>query len=184
MYTTTCGQHFPTRSTTTHFMNIVQLSEKIINQTGWNITANKCTAGCVHVCSRESSFNDIQMPGVCTAAAGCLWHYHWYWSRSNHFSILLLQLQVCLKDAPLSHSTGATTQMRIEWYEKTCTCMLTGWHIKLQVCEYFKKLRVGGRPKTVQHPGGHYSQYANHLIRHIEGISQCSWNAASSSIWH
>eukprot|EP00731_Ephydatia_muelleri_P020662 Em0013g389a len=45
------------------------------------------------------------------------------------------------------------------------------------VCEHFEKLRKGGRPKTVQHPGGHYSQYANHLIRHIEGISPLSLNA-------
>ena len=47
----------------------------------------------------------------------------------------------------------------------------------MQVCEHFDKLRKGGRPKTVQHTRGHYSQYANHLIRHIEGISPLSLNA-------
>ncbi|KAL5467432.1 hypothetical protein EMCRGX_G031654 [Ephydatia muelleri] len=73
----------------------------------------------------------------------------------------LQQLKVCLKDAPLSHSNGATTCSNEN-------CM---------VCEHFEKLRKGGRPKTVQHPGGHYSQYANHLIRHIDSISPLSLNA-------
>ena len=48
--------------------------------------------------------------------------------------------------------------------------------IQLHVCEHLKKLRADERPETVQHPGGHFSQYANHLIKHIEGILPTSLN--------
>ena len=70
-------------------------------------------------------------------------------------------------------------------------CFHTAWYIKLHVhvCEHFQNLRAGGRPKTLQHCGRHYSKYANHLIRHMKGIAPTSLNVPgmqppARSIWH
>ena len=47
-------------------------------------------------------------------------------------------------------------------------CMLTGMRA------FFKKLRTGGRPKIVQHTGGHYSQYVNHLMKASHHVLSCN----------
>ena len=88
----------------------------------------------------------------------------------------LQQLKVWIKDAPLSHSNGATIVMRTAWYEKvlTCRCM----HACLQACEHFKKLRTGGslRRKTVQHTV--YLRPCEHCTHSVYRCSQFTFSSA------
>ena len=163
MCTTTRGDHFPACNTTAHFINIMESSENI-QPNRMEYHAQKVQKHCrVCVCSREGSFNHIQMPGVCTAAVcrmrlelllllkkiQLLFHLASAVAASIQWLIeSLQQLKVCLKDAPLSHSNGATTVMRIAWYEKIfinvhVACLQANKLNYMQVCEHFDKLRKG-----------------------------------------